>query len=143
MTPKSAVTVSNMATILRPRANDLTAEVATQSKEFQEKLNFEILMMILCNRLRHAGTAKTGPRLAHLQARSPVQAGRCSRRQIFAQPLLRRHRQRHRALPAGAARSSRAIDVAIVHCARPVRQTASVSNRSFPKVGGPVRVRTL
>src|SRR5664280_2107524 len=64
MTPKSAVTVSNMATILRPSANDLTAEVATQSKEFREKLNFEILMMILCNRLHHAGTSleplKTG-----------------------------------------------------------------------------------
>jgi hypothetical protein len=51
MTPKSAVTVSNMATILRPSANDLTAEVTTQSKEFREKLNFEILMMILCNTL--------------------------------------------------------------------------------------------
>src|SRR5665647_639346 len=66
MTPKSAVTVSNMATILRPSANDLTAEVATQSKEFREKLNFEILMMILCNRLHHAGTnlepVKTGNR---------------------------------------------------------------------------------
>jgi hypothetical protein len=51
MTPKSAVTVSNMAAILRPSANDLTAEVTTQSKEFREKLNFEILMMILCNTL--------------------------------------------------------------------------------------------
>ena len=51
MTPNSAVTASNMATILRPSANDLTAEVTTQSKEFREKLNFEILMMILCNTL--------------------------------------------------------------------------------------------
>ena len=90
MTPKSAVTVSNMATILRPSTNDLTAEVATQSKEFREKLNFEILMMILCNRLRHAGTVKTGPRLAHPRARSPVRTDRCSRPQIFAQTLQRR-----------------------------------------------------
>src|SRR6202051_3650979 len=103
MTPKSAVTVFNMATILRPSANDLTAEVATQSKEFREKLNFEILMMILCNRLRHAGTAKTGSRLARPRARSPVRAGRRSRPEIFVQPRLRRHRQRHRALLAGAA----------------------------------------
>ena len=35
---------------------DLTAQVATQSKEIREKLNFEILMMILCNRVRQLGT---------------------------------------------------------------------------------------
>src|SRR5665647_659391 len=87
MTPKSAVTVSNMATILRPSANDLTAEVATQSKEFREKLNFEILMMILCNRLHHAGTnlepVKTGNR--------PTKA--------FSQPLRLCQSQRDLALP--------------------------------------------
>jgi hypothetical protein len=55
MTPKSAVTASNMATILRPSVNDLTVQIATQSKEFREELNFESLMMILCNRLRHMG----------------------------------------------------------------------------------------
>ena len=88
MTPKSAVTVSNMATILRPSANDLTAEVATQSKEFREKLNFEILMMILCNRLRHAGTAKS----TNLSRRAAAAiAG-------FVQPLLHRHCQCDRAL---------------------------------------------
>ncbi|MGA7999499.1 MAG: hypothetical protein WCA28_31930 [Bradyrhizobium sp.] len=55
MTPKSAVTASNMATILRPSVNDLTVQIATQSKEFREELNFESLMMILCNSLRHMG----------------------------------------------------------------------------------------
>jgi hypothetical protein len=73
-----------MATILRPTANDLTAEVATQSKEFREKLNFETLMMILCNRLRHGGTAKQG-----LGWRARGRGRRsgwieCSRPQIFA-----------------------------------------------------------
>jgi hypothetical protein len=66
MTPKSAVTVSNMATILRPSANDLTAEVVTQSKEFREKLNFESLMMILCNtRGSRWDSKKTGLPLQH------------------------------------------------------------------------------
>jgi hypothetical protein len=59
MTPKSAVTAFNMATILRPSVNDLTAQLATQSKEFREELNFESLMMILCNRLRHLGAFRT------------------------------------------------------------------------------------
>src|ERR1700694_1421734 len=82
MTPKSAVTVSNMATILRPSANDLTVEVPTQSKEFREKLNFEILMMILCNRLHHAGTepAKAGPRLG--SASAPVHACAWTRQKL-------------------------------------------------------------
>jgi len=42
-----------MATILRPSIHDLTVQIATQSKEFREELNFESLMMILCNRRRH------------------------------------------------------------------------------------------
>jgi hypothetical protein len=83
MTPKSAVTASNMATILRPSTNDLTVEVPTQSKEFREKLNFEILMMILCNTLHRAGTepAQAGPRLGQRRFtlapgldRNPIQA---------------------------------------------------------------------
>jgi hypothetical protein len=60
MTPNNAVTASNMANIPWPSADDLTAEVATQSKEFREKLNFESLMMILCNRLRQGGTMGLG-----------------------------------------------------------------------------------
>jgi hypothetical protein len=60
MTPKSAVTASNMATILRPSVHDLTVQLATQSKEFREDLNFESLMMILCNRLGHLGALQTG-----------------------------------------------------------------------------------
>jgi hypothetical protein len=35
---------------------NLTAAVATQSKGFRDKLNFESLMMILCNRLHQPGT---------------------------------------------------------------------------------------
>src|ERR1700720_3662204 len=62
MTPNSAVTASNMATIPWPSTDDLTAEVATQSKEFREELKFESLMMILCN--RHASWWDNGPRLA-------------------------------------------------------------------------------
>lgn len=60
MMPKSAVTASNMATILRPSVNDLTVQLVTQSKEFREKLNFESLMMILCNRLHQLGAIRTG-----------------------------------------------------------------------------------
>jgi hypothetical protein len=69
MTPKSAVTASNMATILRPSVHDLTVQLATQSKEFREDLNFESLMMILCNRLRHPGAIQAGENLAEAVGR--------------------------------------------------------------------------
>jgi hypothetical protein len=42
----------------KTQRGNLTSGVATQSKEFRENLNFESWMMILCNRLRQAGTTR-------------------------------------------------------------------------------------
>jgi hypothetical protein len=43
----------------KTQRGNLTAAAATQSKEFRDELNFESWMMILCNRLRQAGTNRT------------------------------------------------------------------------------------
>jgi hypothetical protein len=49
MTPKSAVTASNMINILVPSTSDITLRIAAQSKGFGGGSVFESAMMILCN----------------------------------------------------------------------------------------------
>ncbi|MDE2331780.1 MAG: hypothetical protein KGK16_13495, partial [Bradyrhizobium sp.] len=51
ITPKNAVTASNMMTILRPQQSNQTPCQPAQSKGFGVQLKFQNWMMISCNRL--------------------------------------------------------------------------------------------